>query len=88
MNHILFIQIKEGLLLPKGDIDPESVKWKPLDTYSISQIGIRNGQDYHTIEWQKRAVDLDDLVPAKDEQVDELLTGIYQCFKCSIQKQV
>lgn len=72
VNQIIHVQIQEGKLLERGKIDPNSVAWKPIDNYTILDTGVRVGVDYHTIMWEKRAVDLDDL----DSPEDHLLTGI------------
>ncbi|XP_063707840.1 uncharacterized protein LOC134836578 isoform X2 [Culicoides brevitarsis] len=71
-NRIIHIQIQEGRLLPRGAIDPDSVEWKPVSDYTIFDRGIRNGHDYHTLKWDNRSFDLDDLM-AKPSHV---LTGV------------
>ncbi|XP_058794289.1 uncharacterized protein LOC131665995 isoform X2 [Phymastichus coffea] len=71
-NQIIHIQIQEGTLLPRGAIDAQSVSWKKIDNYTIIDPEVRAGIDYHTIMWEKRAVDLDDL----DAPQDHLLTGL------------
>ncbi|KAK2580573.1 hypothetical protein KPH14_007697 [Odynerus spinipes] len=71
-NQIIHIQIQEGELLPRGSINSTTVTWKPIDTYSVYDHNVKNGIDYHTIVWEKRAIDLDDLIPPQDH----LLTGI------------
>ncbi|XP_032456670.1 uncharacterized protein LOC100679659 isoform X2 [Nasonia vitripennis] len=71
-NQIIHIQIQEGTLLPRGNIDGSSVAWKKIDNYTIIDANVRAGVDYHTIMWEKRAVDLDDL----DSPADHLLTGL------------
>lgn len=60
-NRIIHLQIQEGKLLPKGKIDVDTVHWVPPEEYKISDRKIFNGQDYHTLSWEKRAIDLDDL---------------------------
>lgn len=70
-NRIIHIQIQEGTLLPRGAIDPSTVQWKPVSDYTIFDRLIRNGHDYHTLKWDNRSIDLDDLV-AKPSHV---LTG-------------
>lgn len=60
-NRIIHIQIQEGKLLPRGNIDASTVRWVPVEDYKITDRKIYNGQDYHTFSWEKRAVDLDDL---------------------------
>ncbi|CAH1108486.1 unnamed protein product [Psylliodes chrysocephalus] len=71
-NRIIHIQIQEGKLLPRGNIDASTVRWVPVEDYKITDRKIYNGQDYHTFSWEKRAVDLDDL------EADEghVLTGV------------
>ncbi|KAJ8687401.1 hypothetical protein QAD02_023195 [Eretmocerus hayati] len=72
VNQIIHIQIQEGKLLPRGFIEPSSVSWKKIDNYTIYDSNVKSGVDYHTIMWEKRAVDLDDL----DAPADHLLTGL------------
>lgn len=62
VNRIIHLQIQEGELLPRGGINSTSVQWKPVSDYRILDRGVRNGVDYHTMAWDKRAVDLDDLI--------------------------
>ncbi|KAI4500300.1 hypothetical protein M0802_004717 [Mischocyttarus mexicanus] len=71
-NKIIHIQIQEGELLPQGGINSTTVAWKPVDNYTVYDDNVNNGIDYHTIVWEKRAIDLDDLKSPKDH----LLTGI------------
>lgn len=70
-NQIIHIQIQEGKLLERGMIDNKKISWKPVDNYSRTDVGVVNGRDYHTLTWEHRAIDLDDLF-ADDEH---LLTG-------------
>ncbi|XP_011334848.1 uncharacterized protein LOC105277865 isoform X2 [Ooceraea biroi] len=72
VNQIIQIQIQEGQLLPRGTIKKSTIEWKPSDHFSVMDANVRNGVDYHKIVWEKRALDLDDLVPPQDH----LLTGI------------
>lgn len=66
------MQIQEGKLLPRGNIDITTVRWVPVEDYKITDRNIYNGQDYHTLTWEHRSIDLDDLMT--DE--DHLVTGI------------
>ena len=68
VNKVIHLQIQEGKLLPRGEILQESVQWKDVDESTIEGI---NGKDYHTLDWDNRAIDLDDLVAPKSH----LLTG-------------
>ncbi|XP_018403321.1 PREDICTED: uncharacterized protein LOC108780187 isoform X2 [Cyphomyrmex costatus] len=72
INRIIHIQIQEGQLLPRGGINTSTIEWQPVDAFSIMDSHIKNGVDYHTIVWEKRALDLDDLLAAPDH----LLTGV------------
>lgn len=72
VNQIIHIQIQQGQLLPRGGINASSIEWKPIDEFSIMSSNVKNGVDYHKLTWEKRALDLDDLVPAEDH----LLTGM------------
>lgn len=71
VNQIIHIQIQEARLLPRGVINAATVDWTPFDHFSVMDSHVRNGVDYHKIVWEKRALDLDDLVPPQDH----LLTG-------------
>lgn len=61
-NRIIHLQIQEGELLPRGTINTETIQWKPLDAFDFRERSIKNGIDYHTLAWDRRAIDLDDLV--------------------------
>ena len=71
-NRIIHLQIQEGKLLPQGEIDQETIRWVPVEDYRITDRYIYNGQDYHTLSWEQRSIDLDDLI-ADDRH---LLTGV------------
>lgn len=72
INQVIHIQIKQGVLLPRGNIEESTLEWKPINNYSIFDAEIENGKDYHTISWEDRAIDLDDL----DSPIGYLLTGL------------
>lgn len=59
LDRIVYVQISEGRLIPKGRIDQDSVAWievKPKDLkYSV------RGKDYHEMSHEERAIDLDNL---------------------------
>ncbi|KAL1497457.1 hypothetical protein ABEB36_008426 [Hypothenemus hampei] len=71
-NRIIHLQIQQGELLPRMIINASTLEWKPVEDYKITDRKIFNGQDYHTMSWEKRRVDLDDL------EADEghVLTGV------------
>lgn len=72
INQIIHIQIQEGQLLPRGAINVSIVEWQPVDAFSVMDSNAKSGVDYHKLVWEKRALDLDDLLPPQDH----LLTGI------------
>lgn len=61
-NRIIHIQIQEGQLMERGKINSSTVRWIPVEDYTIFDKGIREGVDYHTLAWDRRDIDLDDLV--------------------------
>lgn len=71
-NHMVHLQIQEGKLLARGEIDPSSVSWKPVDNFTITDNNVLKNRDFHSLSWDRRAIDLDDLT-GKD---DQLLTGM------------
>lgn len=60
-NRIIHLQIQEGQLLERGKINTTSTRWVPVEDYTIYDKGIRDGRDYHTLAWDRRELDLDDL---------------------------
>lgn len=71
MDQIIHIQIQEGQLLPRGAINASTIEWQSIDDFSVMDSNIKSGVDYHKLVWEKRALDLDDLVSPQDH----LLTG-------------
>lgn len=62
VNRIIHIQIQEGELQARGFVNASTLSWKPVSDYKLLDRGIRNGLDYHTLSWDKRSIDLDDLI--------------------------
>ncbi|XP_026834185.1 uncharacterized protein LOC6543280 [Drosophila erecta] len=60
-RRIFHLQVQEGQLLPLGVINETTLQWKPLDAYSISDKDVTEHADYHTLSYEKRALDLGDL---------------------------
>lgn len=71
-NHIVHLQIQEGKLLPRGEIETSSVNWKPVDNFTITGSNVLKNRDYHTLSWGSRAIDMDDLIGTEEQ----LLTGV------------
>lgn len=74
VNRIMHIQIQEAELLSRGSINASTVEWKPVNDYKLLDRGIRSGFDYHTMTWDKRAIDLDDLQSPRTK--DHVVTGV------------
>ncbi|CAL7947526.1 unnamed protein product [Xylocopa violacea] len=72
VNQIMHIQIQEGELMPRGNINKSTVQWKPIEAFNILDSNVTDGVDYHTLSWEKRGLDLDDLTLDKNY----LLTGL------------
>ncbi|KAJ8915969.1 hypothetical protein NQ315_016646 [Exocentrus adspersus] len=72
-NRIIHIQIQEGKLLPYGYIDNSTIRWVPIDDYKITDNGIKNGIDFHTMNYINRTMYLDDLVI---NEAHHIITGV------------
>lgn len=57
----MHLQIQEGVMNPRGLINETTLQWVPVKNYTIRDSGVRNGIDYHTMTWDKRSIDLDEL---------------------------
>ncbi|XP_028134328.2 uncharacterized protein LOC114329429 isoform X1 [Diabrotica virgifera virgifera] len=60
-NRMIHIQIQQGVLLPYGYINQDSVHWKPVDDFSIQSWGAVEGEDYHMMRYLKSTMNLDQL---------------------------
>ena len=59
---VIHLQVQEGRLLPYGQIDVDSVRWVPLEDYSVLDKTYRDGKDYYTFKWDQRHLDLADIM--------------------------
>ena len=71
INRVIHLQIQEGKLMPRGEIRRATVQWKEVDKFTVMDNNVKNGIDYHTLDWENRALDLDDLLAPESH----LLTG-------------
>ncbi|XP_017785572.1 PREDICTED: uncharacterized protein LOC108568796 [Nicrophorus vespilloides] len=71
-NRIVHLQVQQGKLIENGKIEHFSVKWVPISEFQITDPMIRDGKDYHTLTWKKRAINLDDLYAP----MNHLVTGV------------
>jgi hypothetical protein len=70
-NRIIHLQVQEGQLLPKGQIDPDTIRWIPPENYSISDAGL-TANTYFEVSLENRSLDL------RDVMADEgfVITGV------------
>ncbi|XP_055585663.1 uncharacterized protein LOC129738473 [Uranotaenia lowii] len=71
-NRIIHLIVQQGKLLPRGQIDNTTLEWREAENYNVLSPNIRNGQDYHTLTYESRILDLDDLEVA----ASYVLTGV------------
>ncbi|XP_034101869.1 uncharacterized protein LOC117566448 [Drosophila albomicans] len=73
-NRIFHLQIQQGELLPRGLINESTVEWKQVDNYEIGDSNAKEGVDYHTLTYQNRAIDLDEVT--KPDDTTFVVTGV------------
>ncbi|XP_045498674.1 uncharacterized protein LOC123696512 isoform X2 [Colias croceus] len=69
-GRVFHLQISEGVLGGRGAVS--AAGWVPVQKFDVSDAGVRDGVDYHTLTYEKRAVDLDEL----DSPQGYILTGV------------
>ncbi|KAI5639122.1 hypothetical protein NE865_08322 [Phthorimaea operculella] len=69
-GRVFHLQISEGTLGERGAITPGN--WVPVSKFDPADAGVQNGVDYHTLTYEKRAIDLDEL----DSPTGSVLTGV------------
>ncbi|XP_072948872.1 uncharacterized protein orion isoform X1 [Epargyreus clarus] len=70
VDRVFHLQISEGTLGERGAIVPGN--WVPVQKFDPSDPGFTNGVDYHTLSYERRAIDLDEL----DSPAGHVLTGV------------
>ncbi|XP_060662545.1 uncharacterized protein LOC132795698 isoform X2 [Drosophila nasuta] len=73
-NRIFHLQIQEGQLLPRGTINATTLEWRPVENYKISDRNVARGVDYHTMSYESRSIDLDDIMKTDDNSF--VVTGV------------
>ncbi|XP_032594743.1 uncharacterized protein LOC6566309 isoform X1 [Drosophila grimshawi] len=73
-NRVFHLQIQEGQLLPRGSINASTLAWKPVDDYKIFDRNVAKGRDYHTMSYESRSIDLDDIMKMDDNSF--VVTGV------------
>lgn len=71
-NRIIHIQVQDGELLERGLVNASTLSWQPIIEFNLTGNGVRNGMDYHTMTWDKRSMDLDDI----HAPMDYVVTGV------------
>ncbi|CAG9562205.1 unnamed protein product [Danaus chrysippus] len=69
-GRVFHLQISEGTLGERGSITPTG--WVPIQKFDITDVGVKEGVDYHTLTYERRAIDLDEL----DSPTGHVLTGV------------
>lgn len=59
---MVHLQIQQARLAPRGRVDPRTVEWRPVEPLHIDKFHIKEGRDYHTMSYEKRELDLDDVI--------------------------
>ena len=72
VNRVIHLQIQEGELQPRAQINASTVSWTPVVNYTLLQKGIRQGKDYFTMVYENRTLNLDDLFV----ESDQVVTGV------------
>ncbi|XP_051858674.1 uncharacterized protein LOC127565202 [Drosophila albomicans] len=73
-NRVFHLQIQEGQILPRGAINQSTVEWKPVDGYKIDDTNIREGVDYHSMNYKSRGLNLDEITYTNDGSF--VVTGV------------
>lgn len=71
-NRIIHIQVQDGELRERGLVNATTLSWRPISDFKLLDRGVRNGMDYHTMTWDKRSMDLDDL----HAPINHVVTGV------------
>ncbi|KAM3962598.1 uncharacterized protein ACR2FA_003224 [Aphomia sociella] len=69
-KRVFHLQISEGTLGERGSVTPGS--WVPINKFDPNDRGITQGVDYHTLTYERRSIDLDEL----DSPLGHVLTGV------------
>lgn len=49
-------------MLKYGKVNQSVIQWAPISKFTILDKGVKDGIDYHMLEFDQREIDLDDLV--------------------------
>lgn len=74
-NRIVHVQIQEAEALARGQVNTTTLRWKPVEIMFITdkrKDSLDSTEDYATLRYEERALDLDDL----NAPVDHVVTGV------------
>lgn len=70
IGRVFHLQVSEGILKERGHVTPGG--WVPVQKFDPMDRGVKKDVDYHTLTYEKRAIDLDEL----DSPTGSVLTGV------------
>lgn len=70
IGRVFHLQVSEGILKERGHVTPGS--WVPVHKFDPTDVGVYKDIDYHTLTYERRAIDLDEL----DSPSGSILTGV------------
>lgn len=60
-NRMIHLQVQESQLMQFGKVNSSTTHWVPVSQFKMLDKGIKDGIDYHTLTFEKRQIDFDDL---------------------------
>ncbi|CAF4907893.1 unnamed protein product [Pieris macdunnoughi] len=69
-GRVFHLQVSEGRLGERGAVTPGG--WVPFNKFDVDDPDVRENVDYHTLSYERRAVDLDEL----DSPYGHIMTGV------------
>lgn len=65
-NDMLHLQVQEGELMKQGLINKNTISWVPIENYTIFDDNIHESQDYLILRYERRSIDLNDIIAGND----------------------
>ncbi|CAB3374677.1 Hypothetical predicted protein [Cloeon dipterum] len=59
LKRVVHVQIRQARVGPRGVVEAASAEWLPLEAFDVAATA--PGRDYHKMDYEQRAMDLDDL---------------------------
>ncbi|XP_011558082.3 uncharacterized protein LOC105388803 isoform X2 [Plutella xylostella] len=70
LGRVFHLQVSQGSLGERGHVTPDG--WVSVQAFDPEDMGVKDTVDYHTLTYEKRAIDLDQL----DSPEGHILTGV------------